>query len=138
METELWFNKVGNTGVPVAPRENTMANTKTFLDADRNISTTNEEISVSPNTESITCNRCDGGGVIQNMFSVKFRPDGQYVCPDGWTKDKNPCKTNMDSTNGNGSAMNEEIMMPSNEVSSDVMTYLPYVGIAVLGYFLIK
>ena len=54
METELWFNKVGNTGIPVAPRRNTMV-----IDADRNISTTNEESPVSPRTESITCNRCD-------------------------------------------------------------------------------
>ena len=48
METELWFNKVGNTGIPVAPRENTMV-----IDADRNISTTNDYIM---NTSQIT--RC--------------------------------------------------------------------------------
>ncbi len=136
METELWFNKVGNTGVPVAPRDNTMVNTKTFVDADKNISITNEEMPVSPRTESIVCNKCNGGEPISNMFDVKFRPDGQYVCPDDWTMDKDPCAVKMPMSNG--SDMNEASMMPSNGVSSDVMTYLPYVGIAVLGYFLIK
>jgi len=136
METELWFNKVGNTGIPVAPRRNTMV-----IDADRNISTTNEESPVSPRTESITCNRCDGGGEIQNRFSVKWRADGQYVCPDNWTMDKDPCGDKIPMGNGSNTGMNTGSSSVGNGVptpTNEMMSYLPYVGIALVGYLLLK
>ena len=137
METELWFNKVGNTGVPVAPRENTMVNTKTFVDADKNISITNEEMPVSPRTESIVCNKCNGGEPISNMFDVKWRFDKQYVCPEGWTMDRYPCEKKIAKIEEN-LLMDDEVFTAGVGDDSEILKILPYVGIAVSGYFLLK
>lgn len=82
METELWFNKAGNTGVPHADPDVVTAGPT------RDVATNNSGL----RTESIICNKCSNGAPVSNMFDVEWRTDGEYICPEGWTSDNFPCK----------------------------------------------
>ena len=66
---------------------------------------------------------------------MKWRFDKQYVCPEGWTMDKDPCVKTITPTGG--IEYNEGMNTASLGNDSEIMKILPYVGIAVLGYFLL-
>jgi len=134
METELWFNKVGNTGVPKANPDLVYSGGTKSPSANQG----NGNSQQAPSTESIVCNKCNDGDAISNKFDVKWRFDKQYVCPEGWTMDKDPCVKTIPQTGGGGVLpYNEGMNTASLGNDSEIMKILPYVGIAVLGYFLL-
>ena len=129
METELWFNKVGNTGIPMAnPDLVTASPTK-----DVQVNGGNGNVQQAPSIASIVCNKCNDGAPVSNMFDVKWRFDKQYVCPEGWTMDKDPCVKKNSPTE----LLPDEVNTAGVGDDSEIMKILPYVGIAVLGYFLL-
>ena len=132
METELWFNKVGNTGIPMANPDLVTASPTRDVITNNQIFGGNPQ--KAPTTDSIVCNKCNDGAPVSNMFDVKWRFDKQYVCPDGWTMDKDPCRRKLDSK---PVLMDEEVNTAGLGDDSEIMKILPYVGIAVLGYFLL-
>jgi hypothetical protein len=82
--TELWFEAAASYGRPVSRRVSIPA-------PDRGNPTSPPFIPtrpVDPVTQTVICNKCEGGYGVGNMFPGT-------VCPEGWTLDKDPCKTQV-------------------------------------------
>jgi hypothetical protein len=126
MERELWFNKAGNTGRPMANPDKGPTRSP-----DNNINNGNNQVA------PLVCNRCNGGYPVSNMFGVAIGKE--YTCPEGWTMEKDPCKKNDDTPVVGTPVVGTPVDggKPASE-EMDIMTYLPYIGIAIFGYLILN
>lgn len=86
--TELWFEAAASYGRPVSRRVSIPAPDR----GNPTLPPTSPPFiptrPVDPVTQTVICNKCEGGYGVGNMFPGT-------VCPEGWTLDKDPCKTQV-------------------------------------------